>query len=130
MWFNTWVGARLLWSECTAMTAGRAEVEMRPPDGFRNPDGAIHGGLISAVADQAGGLAVHSMIGPDQTSTTVHLDVQFLRAARSAPLRAVGEVRRLARTVGFASVRVLDGEGDVCATAAGTWSVSTRSAPR
>jgi uncharacterized protein (TIGR00369 family) len=40
---------------------------------------AIHGGVLSALADTTGGLAVFSVLGPKGRTSTVDLRVDYLR---------------------------------------------------
>lgn len=47
---------------------------------FRNPLGTTHGGWISTLLDSAMACAVHTMIRPGQSYTTVSMTVQMVRA--------------------------------------------------
>jgi len=61
---------------------------------------AIHGGVISTLADTAGGLAVFTKIQNDQTTSTVDLRVDYLRPGEtSLDLRAKSHVIRLGNRV-------------------------------
>jgi len=77
---------RIPFNEFLGMTVdhlGTGEVTMRIPcrseltgDPFRP---ALHGGVISALADTSGGLAVFTRLHADQTTSTVDLRVDYLR---------------------------------------------------
>jgi uncharacterized protein (TIGR00369 family) len=61
---------------------------------------ALHGGVTSALADTAGGLAVFTKIQSDQTCSTVDLRVDYLRPGETTmDLRAKSEVIRLGNRV-------------------------------
>src|SRR2546427_5675610 len=60
---------------------------------FRRP--ALHGGVVSALIDTAGGVAAWSTLGPDESVSTVDLTVDFLEpSGLAAPLRDVAQLVR------------------------------------
>jgi uncharacterized protein (TIGR00369 family) len=93
---------RLLGMKVDHMAAG--EVILRIPsrpeligDPFRP---ALHGGVTSALADTAGGLAVFTQIQSDQTTSTVDLRVDYLRPGETTmDLLAKSKVIRLGNRV-------------------------------
>jgi len=70
---------------------------------------ALHGGVISMLADTAGGAAVFTKVDPGSRLSTVDLRVDYLRPARLEALCATAEVIRLGNRVGVAQVRVFQG---------------------
>lgn len=72
---------------------------------------ALHGGVISTLADTAGGLAVFARVGMTHARvSTVDLRVDYYAPAGKADLRAVAEVVRLGNRVGVARISVMQGE--------------------
>lgn len=65
---------------------------------------ALHGGVISALADTCGGCAVWSTIGEGDRVSTVDLRVDYLRPGRLEDLHALGEVQRVGNRVGVAKI--------------------------
>jgi len=56
---------------------------------------ALHGGVVSALIDTAGGVAAWTALGAHETISTVDLRVDFLEpAGLDAPLRAEAELVR------------------------------------
>ena len=56
---------------------------------------ALHGGVISALVDTAGGLAAWSALSPGESVSTVDLRIDYLEpAGLGAPLRASAELVR------------------------------------
>jgi uncharacterized protein (TIGR00369 family) len=56
---------------------------------------ALHGGVVSALIDTAGGVAAWTALGAQETISTVDLRVDFLEpAGLSGPLRAEAELVR------------------------------------
>ena len=86
---------------------------------------ALHGGVISALADACGGATVWSTIGDEDRVSTIDLRVDYLRPARAEELRAVGEVQRVGNRVGVAKISVFHPStpDEVVAEAKGVYSV-------
>jgi uncharacterized protein (TIGR00369 family) len=85
---------------------------------------ALHGGVISALADTAGGLACFTMIGPTDRVSTVDLRVDFLRPGPPKEIRAEARVIRQGNHVGVADISVYaTGEDELLAAAKGVYNV-------
>jgi uncharacterized protein (TIGR00369 family) len=68
---------------------------------------AIHGGVISALADTAGGCAVWSTIDDhERRVSTIDLRIDYLRPGRPEGLVAEANVVRVGNRVGVVDVRV------------------------
>ena len=95
--FNAFLGMVV-----TRMGDGEAEMSIpaRPEltgDPFRP---ALHGGVVSALADTVGGLAVFTRAGRSRSASTVDLRVDYLRpGAVDKPLFARARVLRLGNRV-------------------------------
>jgi uncharacterized protein (TIGR00369 family) len=75
---------------------------------FRRP--ALHGGVVSALIDTAGGVAAWSTLGPDESVSTVDLTVDFLEpSGLAAPLRASAQLVRKGNRVCHVRVAVTQG---------------------
>ncbi len=106
--FNRVLGLRV-----RSLAPGTAvlEIPFRPEligDGERP---ALHGGVLSALADTCGGAAVWTQIGPADRVSTIDLRVDYLRPGRAETLIATGRVLRVGNRVGVVNV-VLSHEGD------------------
>jgi uncharacterized protein (TIGR00369 family) len=102
--FNAVLGVRVALLE---KGHARLEVPYRPElvgDPMRP---ALHGGVLSALADTAGGAAVWSGV-PDERSrvSTIDLRMDYLRPARLESVIAEGRVVRLGNRVGVVDVRI------------------------
>ena len=99
--------------------------------------GRLHGGVISAVLDAMGGLALMWAIGEKHADETCHqvlhrftrlgtidLRVDFLRQGIGKHFEAHAEVLRLGGRVGTTQMRLVNDEGTLIATAAGAYMVS------
>lgn len=66
---------------------------------------ALHGGVLSALADAAGGLAVFTRLADDLSCATLDLRIDYLRPGRvDQELVAHAEVVRLGNRVGVVNV--------------------------
>jgi len=68
---------------------------------------ALHGGVVSALIDTAGGVAAWSALGPEESVSTVDLTVDFLEpAGLGGPLRATAQLVRKGNRVCHVRVAV------------------------
>lgn len=101
--FNAFVGLELVEIE-----RGRAlgRIPFRPELIGDPTRPALHGGVISMLADTIGGAAVFSVTDPGDRVATIDLRVDYLLPGRSRDLLAEALVIRVGNRVGVASVRV------------------------
>jgi uncharacterized protein (TIGR00369 family) len=115
----------------------RASFVMRPELVGHYSHGRLHGGVISAVLDAVGGLAVMAAIAQrfDHDSTaqvlhrfhkmgTIDLRIDYLRPGLGQRFLASAEVLRLGGRIGNTQMRLLNEEGTLIATGAGAFVVS------
>ena len=87
---------------------------------------AMHGGVISTLADTAGGAAVWSAVeDPRARVQTIDLRVDYLRPGRGETLVAEATVARVGRRVGVADVRLFHPSAPLedVATAKGVYNI-------
>ncbi len=113
---------RLLNMRFTAVSDGTATFEMPVSTELYNPNGVVHGGAIASLADSAMGFAVYSTLAAGENFTTAEIHVNFLRPAtvESGTLHSTGRVIHRGRQVAVAQAEVVDGQGEVIATASST----------
>jgi uncharacterized protein (TIGR00369 family) len=88
-----------------------------------NPNGAVHGGLVLAVADHVGGMSAMTVMDPGEFCATATLASQFVRPA-ILPLEFDATVTRSGRTLAFVSLDVVGRDGRLCTRFTGTWSLN------
>jgi uncharacterized protein (TIGR00369 family) len=102
--FNRYVGVRVIEIDRGRV---RLEVPFRPEligDPLRQ---AMHGGVISMLADTAGGAAVWSSLDePRARLSTIDMRVDYLRPGRQETLVAEASVVRLGRRLAVTDVRL------------------------
>jgi uncharacterized protein (TIGR00369 family) len=121
--FNRYLGVR-----ATAVRKGFARLEVPFRDELVGDPlrPALHGGVLSAVADAAGGAAVWVSVDDDRARiSTIDLRIDYLRPARLETLVAEATVVRLGNRVGVADVRLFhpDTETETIATGKGVYNI-------
>jgi uncharacterized protein (TIGR00369 family) len=117
---------------CTEIVPGRASFAVDDSVWALNPAGAVHGGLVAAIADQCLGMVTMTVVGDGQKPATATMTVEYQRPA-IAPLTVEAEVTKAGRTLAFVTVLVREARGEVCTKVTGTSVVdgtSRRLAPR
>lgn len=126
--FNRVLGIRVV-----SLAVGRAVLEIPFRDSLigdsQRP--ALHGGVLSALMDTAGGAAVFTAIGAGDRCSTIDLRVDYLRPARLATIQARAEVLRVGNRVGVTNIRVThpDAPDEVVAEGKGVYSVKRAGEP-
>jgi uncharacterized protein (TIGR00369 family) len=116
--FHQWAGMELV-----SIGDGRAELTMELRPQHFNPQGIVHGGIITALADTAIGLALRSQLRPGLTHRTAQLNVHFLAKGEGSRLVGRGRSVHLGQRMGYGESEVLDGQGRLLARASGTFIV-------
>jgi uncharacterized protein (TIGR00369 family) len=108
--FNQFLGFKVM--DLQPGTA-RIEVPIRPEfigDVLRP---ALHGGLISTLADTVGGVAAFTQMTPDQRASTVDMRVDYLRPGLvDRPLIGEGRVLRMGNRVAVTEMHIHQGNID------------------
>jgi uncharacterized protein (TIGR00369 family) len=105
-----------------AVSDGSATFEMPALADHYNPNGVVHGGAITSLADSAMGFAVFSTLAAGEAFTTAELHVNFLRpaTAESGMLRSIGRVVHRGTQVVVAEAEVVDQGNQILARASST----------
>ena len=73
--------------------------------------GHFHGGVITALADQAAGIAVTSGLPKGRIGVTVEIKVNFLAPAAGSELVARAKLLKMSGSIGVATVEVFAKSG-------------------
>ena len=95
---------------------GRAQVR----EEFRNPNGSVQGGIVTAFLDEAMSAALLVALRFTAAVPTLEMKTSFLRPLMTTEVRLEAKVERLGRTVGFSEGRAYDADGRLCAIATAT----------
>ena len=106
-----------------AIQPGSAEVSLRRRDDLLQFFGHFHGGVITALADQAAGIAVTSVLPKGRIAVSVEIKVNFLAPAGGSELVARAKALKMSGSIGVATVEVFSKDGaseTLCAFATAT----------
>ena len=90
---------------------GSAEVALPRRDDLLQFFGHFHGGVITALADQAAGMAVTSGLPRGRIGVTVELKINFLEPASGAELLARAKTLKMSGSIGVATVEIFSKDG-------------------
>jgi uncharacterized protein (TIGR00369 family) len=96
------------------------EVAFDVADYMFNPQGTLHGGVLTTALDISMGHLLNRRAGP---GTTLELKVQFLAPVRAGRVRCRGSVLRLGRSLAFLTAEAKDADDNTIAFATATWKV-------
>ena len=94
-----------------AIQPGSAEVSLPRRDDLLQFFGHFHGGVITALADQAAGIAVTSGLPKGRIGVTVEIKVNFLAPASGNELVARAKTLKMSGSIGVATVEVFSKDG-------------------
>jgi uncharacterized protein (TIGR00369 family) len=106
-----------------AVEVGVAEVALSRRDDLLQFFGHFHGGVITALADQAAGIAVTSCLPKGRIGVTVELKINFLEPASGGELVARAKTLKMSGSIGVATVEIFSKDGaseTLCAFATAT----------
>jgi uncharacterized protein (TIGR00369 family) len=89
-----------------AIAPGHAELALARRDDLVQFFGHFHGGVITALADQAAGIAVTSGLPKGKIGVTVEIKVNFLAPADGSELIARAKTLKMSGSIGVAAVEV------------------------
>ena len=123
---------RLLGMRFIAVSDGSATFEMPARPELYNPNNVVHGGALASLADSAMGLAVFSTLPAGDTSATVELHVNLIKAvtADSGILRSTGRVVHRGQQIAVAEAEIVDQQNQLIARASSTIVILQRRFPQ
>jgi uncharacterized protein (TIGR00369 family) len=95
------IGARL-----ARVEPGSVEIELPFREELTQQHGFLHAGIVSAIADSAGGYAAYTLMPPGHSVLAVEYKVNFLAPAEGARFLARGRVLRAGRTLTVCELQV------------------------
>ena len=114
---STLMGFRLLRVD---QAAREIEAAFTATAQFCNPMGAVQGGFLTAMLDDAMSVAGLVTSGMTHVMPTLEMKTSFLRPASPGEMRAIGRVVKWGRTIAFTEGELYDAEGRLVAKATAT----------
>lgn len=107
--FSAYIGVEL-----EEMREGYARISLVLEPHHTNPNGVMHGGVITTMMDSAMGAALSSLRGPEagrSPHATVEMNASFLAGARPGDKIVVeGRVLRLGKSIAFGEAEARRGD--------------------
>jgi uncharacterized protein (TIGR00369 family) len=116
--------AALIGFDVEEIGAGRAVASLQTGPPHANPMGTLHGGVLCDLADAAMGMAFVSTLAPEESFTTMALNINFFRPVWQTRLRAEALVINRGKNVRCVECSVTDHEGKSIAKATSSCFVS------
>src|SRR5580693_5929072 len=112
--------------------AERGKVTMRMPVNSRHKQvhGVVHGGVLAALADTAGGLASYMACPVGTRVATVEMKINYLEGVERGSITADARVVRIGRHLSVVDCDVTDNSGRLVAKALMTFFVGPFPKPR
>ena len=117
--FGNFFIARLLGFEISHPDAA-CEVKFTVKDFMYNPQGTLHGGMLTTALDVSMGHLLHRAVGP---GATLEFKVQFLAAIRTGAVTCRAQILRQGRSICFLRSEAFNEAGESVAFATSTWSL-------
>jgi len=86
-----------------------------------NPYGAVHGGVVYSLVDQAMGGALFSRLEPGERCTTLEIKINYLASVTAGELTAQASVLQRTKRTGVLEAKVHGDGGTLVAAATGTF---------
>ena len=92
---------------------GKASFHFEPQEFHYNPNGSVHGGVITAILDSAMGCTLHSLLPKGMVYTTLELKINFLKMVRSETgmLTATGKMIHMGSKTALVEASLRDSNG-------------------
>jgi uncharacterized protein (TIGR00369 family) len=107
----------LLGIEVGQIGGGRASGTLQVGPQHANPVGTLQGGVLCSFVDATMGMALASTLEPDESFTSMNLQIHFFRPVVNGSLRAEARVFRRGKRVGYLECEVNDESGKLVAKA-------------
>jgi uncharacterized protein (TIGR00369 family) len=97
---------------------GQCVITFEAKDFMFNPQGSLHGGVITTVLDISMGHLLKHVLG---AGTTLEMKTQFVKAVRGGVLRCCGEFIRMGQGISYLRSTMTDEAGDIVSFSTATW---------
>ena len=105
------------------LTANQAVMELTIGPQHRNSHGSLHGGVLTSIIDNSGGLAgcYCPASGNVRKAVTLSLTTSFIASVSSGVIQAIGHKRSGGRRIFVSTIEVTDEAGNLIALGEATY---------
>ncbi len=122
-WLRESSTGKLFGFELEAAEPGRAVLRMRVTSRHKQVHGVVHGGILAALADTAGGLAAYMALPRGTRLATLEMKINYLEPVDRGTLVAEARVLRKGRNFLVVDCDVLGPAGRLAAKALMTFAI-------
>jgi len=111
-----------------AAEPGKVTLKGLPDERSYNLLKSVHGGWTAAVLDTAMALSNLTLLGADQTFTTIDIRINYLRpiTVGTGEVKAIGNVLQSGRRLAYVEAKLLDANGKLLAHGTGSLLIMPR----
>lgn len=113
--------AKLIGMRLVDLSPGEAKIRLEIRDDLRQIYGVLHGGVTATLIDTAMAFAAATILEEGTRSTTIDLNVHYLRPHTDGAVIATAKVVRAGKRIITISAEVHNDEGKLIATALSTY---------
>jgi uncharacterized protein (TIGR00369 family) len=103
---------RLIGANMGRVEPGYCEIELPYREDLTQQHGLFHGGMVSAIADTAGGYATYTLFPAGDSLLTVEYKINLLAPGAGDKLVAYGRVKKSGRTLTVCELEVMAVKGE------------------
>ena len=114
---------RLLDMKVVELDEGYARLTAPVEERMNSRLGALHGGVLSSLADSAVAMALFTLIQPDEKPVTVELNINYLKPPKGDQVIAEARITSRGRTLAVGDVTITDKMGRLIAMSRATYMI-------
>lgn len=119
---NTGGFTDLVGTDVVSTEEGRAVITIQAEQRHLNPNGTVHGGLISTLIDVSMAEALNTITEEDEQPFTIQITVNYMKPSNVGMLTSTAQVRKGGERITIVEAEVVQEEDDeVIALATGTY---------
>ena len=124
-WMNTAPYFQLLGMKVVELAEGYARLTAPVEDRMNSIGGALHGGVLSSIADSAVAMAIFATTKPEEKPLTIELNVNYLKPIQGDQVIAEARIVSRGRTIAVGDVDITDKAGRLVAKSRATYIIVT-----
>jgi len=115
---------QLLGMEIMEIKEGESKMQMPFKEGLTHPYRVVHGGAIASLADSSVGMALVSLVEPEDRIGTIEFKINFFTFISKGNLEAHAKIIHKGSKTAVGEVEVKNEEGKLVAKVIATYSIS------
>ncbi|MFC2035512.1 PaaI family thioesterase [Chloroflexota bacterium] len=116
---------QLLGIKVVELAEGYARLVIAVEERMNSRFGALHGGVLSALADSAVAIALFTMIQPGKKAVTVELNINYFRPVKGKQVVAEANIVHKGNAIAVGDVSIEDEGGSLVAKSRATYMIVT-----